>query len=124
MISRIDDEVILAARVLLATVFLIFGWRKLRDFSGTVSQMVQLGVPVPVLAAAAATSTACLLLDDARLVARSGEWAGTSCFRLSTSLFLIDQVEFGFVCLHQSKRRCLWVPSRAVGPMSFDDGVF
>jgi putative oxidoreductase len=55
MINGIDDELILAARLLLATLFLIFGWRKLRDFSGTVSQMVQLGVPTPVLAAAVAT---------------------------------------------------------------------
>ena len=54
MISGINDEVILAARLLLATLFLIFGWRKLRDFSGTISQMVELGVPVPVLAAAVA----------------------------------------------------------------------
>ncbi|MGA2893297.1 MAG: DoxX family protein [Xanthobacteraceae bacterium] len=52
---NIDDAVILAARLLLATLFLIFGWRKLRDFSGTVSQMVQLSVPAPVLAAAVAT---------------------------------------------------------------------
>jgi len=55
MINGINDELILAARLLLATLFLIFGWRKLRDFSGTVSQMVQLGVPMPVLAAAVAT---------------------------------------------------------------------
>ena len=48
----INDELILVARLLLATLFLIFGWRKLSDFSGTVSQMVQLGVPTPVLAAA------------------------------------------------------------------------
>ena len=54
MISGINDEFILAARLLLATLFLIFGWRKLRDFSGTINQMVQLGVPVPVLAAAVA----------------------------------------------------------------------
>src|ERR1700733_7173971 len=54
MISGINDEFILAARLLLATLFLIFGWRKLRDFSGTISQMVQLGVPVPILAAAVA----------------------------------------------------------------------
>ena len=50
MISGIHDELILAARLLLATLFLIFGWRKLRDYSGTVSQMVQLGVPTAVLA--------------------------------------------------------------------------
>jgi putative oxidoreductase len=54
-INDINDELILAARLLLATLFLIFGWRKLRDFSGTVSQMAQLGVPTPVLAAAVAT---------------------------------------------------------------------
>src|ERR1700722_2315896 len=52
--SDINDELILAARLLLATLFLIFGWRKLRDYSGTVSQIVQLGVPMPVLAAVVA----------------------------------------------------------------------
>jgi len=55
MMNGINDELILAARLLLTALFLIFGWRKLRDFSGTVSQMVQLGVPMPALAAAVAT---------------------------------------------------------------------
>jgi putative oxidoreductase len=55
VMNGINNELILAARLLLAALFLIFGWRKLRDFSGTVTQMVQLGVPMPVLAAAAAT---------------------------------------------------------------------
>jgi putative oxidoreductase len=55
MMNDMNDELILAARLLLATLFLIFGWRKLRDFSGTVSQMVQLGVPTPVLVAGVAT---------------------------------------------------------------------
>ncbi|HET8919247.1 MAG TPA: DoxX family protein [Xanthobacteraceae bacterium] len=50
MINGINDELILAARLLVATLFLIFGWRKVRDYSGTVSQMVQLGLPMPVLA--------------------------------------------------------------------------
>jgi putative oxidoreductase len=54
MINDINDELILAARLLLATLFLIFGWRKLRDYSGTVSQIKQLGGPTPVLAAAVA----------------------------------------------------------------------
>jgi putative oxidoreductase len=53
MIGAIDGEVILVARLLLATLFLIFGWRKLRDYSGTVSQMVQEGLPVPILATVA-----------------------------------------------------------------------
>ena len=55
MMNGINDELILAARLLLAMLFLIFGWRKLRDYSGTVSQMVQLGAPMPILAAAVAT---------------------------------------------------------------------
>ena len=50
MMNDINDELILAARLLLATLFLIFGWRKLRDYSGTVAQMVQLGLPMPVMA--------------------------------------------------------------------------
>ena len=50
MIDGINDELILAARLLLATLFLIFGCRKVRDYPGTVDQMVQLGVPTPVLA--------------------------------------------------------------------------
>jgi putative oxidoreductase len=54
MINDINDAVILAARLCLATLFLIFGWRKLRDYSGTVSQMVQDGAPMPGLAAAVA----------------------------------------------------------------------
>ena len=49
-----NDELILAARLLLATLVLIFGWRKLKDYSGTVSQIVQLGAPLPKLAAAVA----------------------------------------------------------------------
>ncbi len=51
----VSDVLIFAARLLLATLFLIFGWRKLMDFSGTVSQMVQLKAPAPMLAALVAT---------------------------------------------------------------------
>ena len=49
--GEIGDGIILVARVFLATLFLIFGCRKLADFSGTVSQMVQDKVPTPRLAA-------------------------------------------------------------------------
>jgi putative oxidoreductase len=54
MMNGISGELILAARLLLATLFMIFGMRKVRDYSGTVAQMVQLGVPTPVLAAVVA----------------------------------------------------------------------
>ena len=50
VINGIDDELILAARLLLAALFLIFGWRKLTDYSGTESRMVQDGARSPVLA--------------------------------------------------------------------------
>ena len=54
MMNVISDEVILVARLFLAALFLIFGWRKLADISGTISQMVRDGVPMPILAAATA----------------------------------------------------------------------
>ena len=54
MINDINDGLILAARLLLAALFLIFGWRKLRDYSGTVRQIAQLRGPMPRLAAAMA----------------------------------------------------------------------
>jgi putative oxidoreductase len=54
MTDHIDDGLILAARFLLATLFLIFGWRKLKDYGGTVSQIEQLGGPMPGFAAAVA----------------------------------------------------------------------
>jgi putative oxidoreductase len=50
MENDINDAVILVARLLLAALFLIFGWRKLTDYSGTVSRMVQDGARIPVLA--------------------------------------------------------------------------
>jgi putative oxidoreductase len=49
MANGSTDAVILAARLLLAALFLIFGWRKLMDYPGTVSRMVQDGAPFPVL---------------------------------------------------------------------------
>ena len=52
MENDINNGVILAARLLLAMLFLIFGWRKLTDYPGTVSRMVQDGAPIPVAATA------------------------------------------------------------------------
>jgi putative oxidoreductase len=50
MQSDINNEVILAARLFLAALYLIFGWRKLMDYPGTVARMVQDGAPFPVVA--------------------------------------------------------------------------
>ena len=49
--ERIRDEVILVSRILLVLLFLIFGWDKLTDYSGTVAYMSQNGVPLPAIAA-------------------------------------------------------------------------
>ena len=54
-VNGINSGLILAARILLTALFLIFGWRKLTDHSGTVTQFAQLGVPLPRLAAVVAT---------------------------------------------------------------------
>ena len=44
------DGILLAARVLLALLFLIFGWQKLFAYSGTVQYMIHVGAPFPPLA--------------------------------------------------------------------------
>jgi putative oxidoreductase len=51
MANDSTDGIILLARLLLAALFLIFGWRKLVDYSGTVSRMVQDRAPLPALSA-------------------------------------------------------------------------
>jgi putative oxidoreductase len=48
------NGVILAARILLAILFLIFGWNKLTDYSGTMAYMQMTGDPVPPLSAVVA----------------------------------------------------------------------
>ncbi|MGN6283339.1 DoxX family protein [Frateuria sp.] len=50
--DKISNEVILLARILLVVLFVLFGWSKLTDFSGTVGYMASQGLPVPTLAAA------------------------------------------------------------------------
>jgi len=49
--GKVSDQVILVARVLLVILFLVFGWSKLSDFSGTVDYMAKAGLPAPQLAA-------------------------------------------------------------------------
>jgi putative oxidoreductase len=49
--ERVRDEVILVGRILLALLFVVFGWGKLINYSGTAGYMAQLGAPLPSLAA-------------------------------------------------------------------------
>ena len=50
-VERISDEAILAARILLVVLFVVFGWSKLFDYSGTAGYMAQAGAPIPSVAA-------------------------------------------------------------------------
>lgn len=45
-----SDGILLAARILIVLLFLIFGWEKLLDYSGTVQYMAHVGAPLPALA--------------------------------------------------------------------------
>ena len=49
--DRFRNEVILATRVLLVLLYLIFGWSKLTNYSETVSYMATTGAPVPQISA-------------------------------------------------------------------------
>ena len=48
------NEILVLARVLIALLFVLFGWGKLTDFSGAVATMSHLGAPLPPLSAAIA----------------------------------------------------------------------
>lgn len=45
-----QDAIVLVGRILLALLFIIFGWGKLMNYSGTVQYMVHVGSPLPSLA--------------------------------------------------------------------------
>ena len=75
MTSDISNELILAVRLLLATLFLIFGWRKLRDYPGTVSQMVRDGLSMPVTATRDLSDKTSLTQNDCRRDDRKPSYA-------------------------------------------------
>ena len=51
LFGRGGDVVLLVARVMLAALFVLFGWTKLTGFGGTVGYMASVGAPLPTLAA-------------------------------------------------------------------------
>ena len=51
-----SDAILLAARIFLVLLFLIFGWQKLTGFGGTVAYFSHTGVPLPQIAAAVAVT--------------------------------------------------------------------
>ena len=54
LFERYRDGLLLLARVFLVTLFVIFGWDKFLNFSGTVSYMESTGLPFAALAAGSA----------------------------------------------------------------------
>ncbi|MFD1554532.1 DoxX family protein [Paraburkholderia silviterrae] len=46
-----NDAALLVSRILLVTLFVIFGWSKLTGFSGTVDYMTHAGAPMPMISA-------------------------------------------------------------------------
>jgi putative oxidoreductase len=49
--GRVRDGVLLIARILLAVLFVTFGWKKLTGFAGTVGYFTHLDLPLPTVAA-------------------------------------------------------------------------
>ena len=47
----VKDEAILVARILLIMLFVVFGWSRLTNYSGTVGSMTQLNLPMPSVTA-------------------------------------------------------------------------
>lgn len=50
------DGFILAARILMMLLFVMFGWQKLAGFDGTVGYMASVGAPLPTLSAIVAVA--------------------------------------------------------------------
>ena len=55
-IAQYDDALILTARVLLMTLFLVTGYTKLTNFSATTAYMAATGLPLPQVTAALAVA--------------------------------------------------------------------
>lgn len=55
------DSLLLAARVLLMILFLLFGWQKLTGFSDAVAYMAATGAPLPTLSALIAVAMECVV---------------------------------------------------------------
>ncbi|WP_322104518.1 DoxX family protein [Paraburkholderia sp. J41] len=46
-----NDAALLVSRILLAALFVLFGWEKITGFAGTVGYMAHVGAPAPMLSA-------------------------------------------------------------------------
>ena len=51
LFGQSNDVALLISRILLATLFVLFGWAKLTGFAGTVDYMGHVGAPAPMLSA-------------------------------------------------------------------------
>src|SRR5262249_24489300 len=60
-LEKQKDSLLLVARVLLMTLFLLFGWQKLIGFPATVAYMASTGAPLPTLSALIAVAMECVV---------------------------------------------------------------
>ncbi|AFJ48167.1 DoxX family protein [Shimwellia blattae] len=56
-LDKYRNGVLLAARILLMILFVLFGWQKITAFGATVGYMASVGAPVPAISAAIAVIT-------------------------------------------------------------------
>ena len=61
LVVEYRDVLILLARVLLMVLFLVTGWKKLTNFSATVSYMASTGSPIPKLSTVIAIAMECVI---------------------------------------------------------------
>ena len=59
LFGQSNDVVLLVSRILLAALFVLFGWSKITGFSGTVDYMAHVGAPAPMISPNWLCSIAC-----------------------------------------------------------------
>jgi putative oxidoreductase len=60
-LDKQKDSLLLAARVLPTSLFLLSGWQKLTGFTATVAYMASTGAPLPTLSALVAVAMECVV---------------------------------------------------------------
>lgn len=88
-VERVKEEAILVARILLIVLFVVFGWNKLIDYTGTVGYMARTGAPLPSLAALVAIAVEVFVA----LAVGLGAW--TRPFALLMALYTLGTALIG-----------------------------
>jgi putative oxidoreductase len=91
--EQVDKVLVLAARFLMALIFIISGWGKLTSYRGTVGYMASMGLPLPAVA------TPLVILIElggglALLVGLKARWAAAILAAFSVGSALIAHTNF------------------------------